>query len=1459
MADEFDTFDASYTRDIYDRVNHLKELNEEVISRKQARRDREQKARELIAEQEAAAEEEDAQTGTEDTTTPDKTGEEGEDTSIVSDFFTGVVGGLRDAGVNTAQTVLDLGGAVDSGIDLDALIPDVEDRDSITFALAKGATQFLSAFVPALGAIRALRGVGVVSRALSAARGSRFGRHFTRINPKTGLPELGLITRDATAGAVADFLVFNPQEARFSDLLQDLGVDNPITNFLAADENDSAAKGRLKNVLEGLGLGLIADGIIRAAVASRGVKKVFTDLIDADVDPGTAQAAKSIQESVIFERQRLDELETILESWDEAAADAFDPIIAEARAGGDALSDAANQALEAAELRGQTIDEFGAPFDQAARDASAIEEVRSSNPALAQRLQDSQGAAKVQLVTERDAVLAELKNAEDALFNFQESVDYQLFPRKSRKAFEATLAEFKPKRARKAIKAIEEGLPERAPARAVSDDELPPQKITPDDVVGQGDAVQPTTVRGAKAADDAEEIVDMERLQTHMKQEREAGRGSARMTGDMVSTTEPVFARALKAALAKNRGGEVDVEAVARVVGTNLNLQRLAAPGGFLQATGELAQIVRLRSNLSPKMGFEETRALSRVKAQEWVNELGQPERAGEFLDNFERYFKDNVETLNVQLDAVRIISEVAKEKGLALAHKIRAGGLVSQAEFLFSIDILARIENIRHGYASSAGRTLVSMKQKINIVPITDKLGFEGRLAVEGIVDQAGGSQAIIDLADNFVDAFENPSALADMLGNVGRATIARKMSMEFWMNALLGSPITQFVNNFSNALVSVWTAGEMWIDGARAGNTAVMQTALKQLQGMGAGFRMSLRMVSTERASYFANLRGQFTGKPGAFLAADLNMAAAGDNVGTAFRSFATGEPQLIQGAKQFDFDEANAITAANARAFFKTDIKFLQEDGLGGRIINAFGMGVRLPTRLLTTGDELAKGVNYHMALNGLAYERAIANGVDDIDAFIKKTVREIPTFRDDVGLTAELRQTYEELDTLAKNHARRNTWTDPLTPGSVGKSAQDFVIKHPMGRLFMPFVRTPVNLLKFVGERTPLVRGRTKRYKDAVKATQKAGAMTPEHHAANTRMLIGTGLYLSAGTAAYNGILSGNGPANPAERAALLATGWQPNSVKITNRDGSVEYISFNRTDPFGLFLGIAATLGETIGMLEDKDLSELAIAATVAVAETLQSKSYFTGITQLVSALDQPDIRFKRLAERYLGSLVPNALAAFNQQVADDTMREVDGWLDVLRARIPGLSASLPPRRNIFGEVITYAHGLGPDTISPFFTRTSANTLVNREIDRLSRLGGGEGFGATMRVYNTLDGVELDPEQRDRLIVLSTGDPSRNGSDIREGLTKLMRTSKYKAADDSRDGKQFLIREFFGKRRRRGRRALLRENADLRRAVKEAKRVGREALRNEAARQANTGGTPAGRFIASLGETPRNLS
>lgn len=71
--------------------------------------------------------------------------------------------------------------------------------------------------------------------------------------------------RGLTAGAAADLTVFDPNEGRLSDMLVEFDspvLNNAVTQYLATDEEDTEMEGRLKNVLEGMIIGGVAEGVL---------------------------------------------------------------------------------------------------------------------------------------------------------------------------------------------------------------------------------------------------------------------------------------------------------------------------------------------------------------------------------------------------------------------------------------------------------------------------------------------------------------------------------------------------------------------------------------------------------------------------------------------------------------------------------------------------------------------------------------------------------------------------------------------------------------------------------------------------------------------------------------------------------------------------------------------------------------------------------------------------------------------------------------------------------------------------------------------------------------------------------------------------------------------------------------------------------------------------------------------
>jgi hypothetical protein len=81
-------------------------------------------------------------------------------------------------------------------------------------------------------------------------------------------------------GAIADFSAFDAQEGNLSKMLNDMAPEfrNPVTDFLAVDEETPELLGRLKNALEGLGLGAAIDLTVNGLRAMKALRKAKAEV-----------------------------------------------------------------------------------------------------------------------------------------------------------------------------------------------------------------------------------------------------------------------------------------------------------------------------------------------------------------------------------------------------------------------------------------------------------------------------------------------------------------------------------------------------------------------------------------------------------------------------------------------------------------------------------------------------------------------------------------------------------------------------------------------------------------------------------------------------------------------------------------------------------------------------------------------------------------------------------------------------------------------------------------------------------------------------------------------------------------------------------------------------------------------------------------------------------------------------
>lgn len=341
-----------------------------------------------------------------------------------------------------------------------------------------------------------------------------------------------------------------------------------------------------------------------------------------------------------------------------------------------------------------------------------------------------------------------------------------------------------------------------------------------------------------------------------------------------------------------------------------------------------------------------------------------------------------------------------------------------------------------------------------------------------------------------------------------------------------------------------------------------------------------------------------------------------------------------------------------------------------------------GIGIPTRLLGAEDEFVKQVRYRSAVMAEASIEADRQGLKG------------PAWKTFINqrLSDSLDETGAATDARALAEAKITTFSQELTPGGPSAWIQNGVAQFPPLRFVLPFVRTPVNVLKYGLNYTPGLNLLQKQYQRAI-----SGAMGAEQQAQAIGQLSLGALFMGvAAHMVFSGAYTGTGPTDPATRKGLMAAGWQPNSIVWHNDDGSTTYMPLSRFDPIGLPFGMIADLMDA---MQHPDLypsaEEKAGAVLLAMANQLRDRSYLTGITTFVDAMADPANKLSSYVGKTASNLIP-AASLLRTLNPDPYQRDARGLVDNFMATVPGLSQNVRPRYDAYGDPITVRRGFNSD-------------------------------------------------------------------------------------------------------------------------------------------------------------------
>lgn len=381
------------------------------------------------------------------------------------------------------------------------------------------------------------------------------------------------------------------------------------------------------------------------------------------------------------------------------------------------------------------------------------------------------------------------------------------------------------------------------------------------------------------------------------------------------------------------------------------------------------------------------------------------------------------------------------------------------------------------------------------------------------------------------------------------------------------------------------------------------------------------------------------------------------------------------------------------------------------LGGDLWNA----ATVPLRLMGAADEAVKTMRYRAVVAAKADADAMAQGLrpgsPQYAAYLEQRVR--GAF--DVNGAA--------LDADALSEARVTTYQQPLLGSgtddtwqgwkSAGAAIQQGVNAIPPARFILPFVKTPTNLFRYGIKLTPGVNMLQKEYLNALTGAKGVQAQAM----ATGEMMLGITLAGVATTLKLNGRITGGGPADPKAAKAWKDDGHMPYSFVIPGKNGEPDkYLQYNRFDPVTSPLGLVADFADILmqGHLNQDQEHGMAMSIVLAFSHQLKSKTYLQNIAQVLDGLTD-DNKMQSLPQRLAPGMLPlSTLLQGVTQIEDPVQHEIHGVFDALKARTPGMSDSVPPHRDAFGDKVMnpgkfYSANKNPDPLARALDESNAAT------------------------------------------------------------------------------------------------------------------------------------------------------
>ncbi len=857
-----------------------------------------------------------------------------------------------------------------------------------------------------------------------------------------------------------------------------------------------------------------------------------------------------------------------------------------------------------------------------------------------------------------------------------------------------------------------------------------------------------------------------------------------------------------------------EVQAFSEAIGgeytKGLNFPRIAEQMGDVNAADYLARLKDANKELFEKArrGTIDLAAIQKMAEDEGLEdtvayfltrEPGSTETAEKIFAGVLASFAMIKETDAAFVAARRMPAGEARDKAMANANQM----MVAQAVLLSNVS----------GSISEAGRTLFVSRK-------AGEMGVDLRQRSAQIVGLFGTEN--VDDIEYMGDLYMSlPTSRAK--NNFVKQGIGKSMDVitEVWINSILSMPTTHLVNIAGNGLMMATRV----VEGAVASGIGRARTAIT-----GSTERVRMREA-------IAQLDGMRRG--------------LGDALWVAGKTLVTEEPGDV--VTKIDVRNRRAIgTSGDPRVI----IDQLRQGNMAAASVNMMGVYARMGGRFLLAEDDFFKGVAYRMSVYenasiraGNLYDQMIAAGKTKEEAKLAAAAEEARIINNPP----------EDIEMDARQAAVQMTFQGDL-PGFLGD--MQGAMSHPVAKLFVPFYKTPTNVMKEVVNRTPLMLAYPGFYKKL-----KAGGR--EADIALSKLAVGSTVgsmfaYAAMGLDRPDNdmIIVGGGPTDYEAKQAYLRMGLNPYTINFKNYDqrgnwdGTYTSYSYSRFDPVSGVLAMAADFAYYAQYEDDQTtLDGLALALGLSVAKYAGELPFLQGVQDMASIFRNPDpdaimVAFGEMlaqkgteavlslaptvssfsagiermgepGEGAAGPVAPSSMLPETGLFGEDPTelpafaRGFYQALERAKGRNPFFSDQVEPRLNLWGERMMQGTGAGWEFISPVRIQQTKYNAVDME---LMELGGGFRMPS-----KKIEGVLLNAVQYNKWLTYMNqidgkgrmpDDPRYDaGSTMLNALNKVIVSKEYKGIELDED-KLEILAGIVSSYQKAGKQVLIKEDAYL---------------------------------------------